>query len=1330
MSTARQNLLPFDQLDDKQFESFLLQFLGAGISLEVTERLLLAENSTEAPATTARYRITRASLVGSKTQFGADVRVFTENGAEWIFQCKHYPDAPFSTSLAKHAVEKANREYPQASRYFLILAFPPVSPEVAHVVEADPKWQLWEPSEIWTRFQNEVPRAKQPDLVRRFFGDDTANRFYPLQQDSVLLFAGDFFARSLPINFGTTFVGREAELAQLLAFARASGPAAAILSAPGGIGKTRLLREFAERLTAESPDMRVLFLNPDASAQANTDALRAAQEGELVVVFDDAHRSETLRGDIARTVAEKKGHLLLSARPQSMEYLRRWLAEHGFVAAHQAEPVLLHPLTKAQLTELAAKTLDVALCSYAGPLAQLAQGNALIVTAAAKLLNARPPLEIATLLGSADFGCQVMDRLAEETLNGFGDESRRDLASDILQVLAVLAPWTEQVLPLNRIAAVLGCSVREFNRMLDGLLASGLVVRTGRGLRVVPDLLADHLVRRACFELGGERRITSLAEAIQKEFAPVISCATGLHVIRNLGEAEAQQGDADGVLVEPFWQEFKRQFEGAQLWMRAHLLQEWAFFAVAQPKRSLALARLAVATIDHPPSADGLCAEIVETPSSAHRNQVLAAAAGLLEPVAAHCPEQRLAAFDLLWDLDLQTGASVVLSPSSALHSLGHIANWESHQHLDAVGELLSWLVTRLRSAEGAERLLRRRSPVLSVLLKPVFECPYDWIESEPGSNAARLVVLSDSDTEPLYTAALNLIEQQVLPAGEVAILNALGILESALTASIHHGRESSAPEAVRRRALRTYATILQRNASPRIVFRIRETLRALLAHEPEGSFFTEAKAVLVAIPDTEDLQLATLLLSNAWTEYYHALPPASRPAARADNQHHTRWLQLGDSVASMLVARFPEAPGLFAELVRIGAEYSVAGEPADFAELFSALSRVSPVRAVAVAAVALSQPSTVFDRSLPALLPDEPSPASGIVGELAALVFASPNHERWSAFLRWLAWRGRAQVTPSLLARVADWSAHLDDKGLCAILPNVSLSAVALPGLAESIFANLPMARLSDSSIVEICQYLERQRLENDGLLLPAGFCARLITELQRLERLELRHGRTCLPLLAKEEPRRFFEMLRYRVRNRTGACGVLPFSARESIPLHGLCVEPDYPSLARELFGELRRADETTTSCWITLFQWAVLSVSPLGLQLLDEWLRESNEPGDLERLFRCLSFPRSKLVFEKPDFVRRILERVQVVAPSSAERQKLADKLGIWSGPCSRSYSGGELDPETRRYRDEAAKAAAIHAADSDLAAFYRRIVEQEDAYLAHFRREPEPQDEWSY
>ena len=1331
MSTARLNQLPFDQLDASQFESFVLHFLGAGIRLDVIERPPLGQGeepgSPTASGVTVRRCIVRVTGVGTsgQNQHGIDVIAYTETGAQCVFQCKHWPKKKFDEAAAKAVVEKANTEYPEASRYFVVLTHPPTNPiEVRRLIEADSKWELWEPSELSLRFLDDevLGRDKQIEIIRRFFpalADQLIAQFFP-QQDALLISAADFFSRDWPINFDTDLVGREAELRRLLEFAELPGPAATILSAPGGIGKTRLLRAFAEALAAQSPDIRVLFLNPDANPQANTDALRAATTGKLVVVFDDAHRSEVLRKDVARTVSEKQGHLLLSARPQAIEALRTWLADHGFSTARNTEPISIRALSPAQLTKLAAATLGEAHRRHAGTLARLAQGNALIVTLAAKLLNAQPPQAVDTLLASADFGRQVMERLAEKTLETF-EESRREQARGALHVLAVLAPWTEEVLPLDRIAAVLGCSIPVFRRLRDELLRSRLVVRTGRGLRVVPDLLADHLVRSACFEPGSGNRPTALAESIQREFSPAISCTTGLHVIRNLAEAEAQQGDADGALVGPFWERLQRQFREVAPRQRARLVHEWASFAVHQPVRSLALARLAIETARDLGDAVESAESVADANSPLARWRV-ATTAELLEPVAAHCAGQRREAFDLLWLLDRDTADQVAPSSSSALDALGHIADWKNHGRLDAVRDLLAWLTGCLRSADGAARLLHRRSPALSVLLKPVFECAYDWVEADPISAEARLLTLPARDTGPLHAVALGLIEREVLPAGELAVLNIHAVLAVAISQATH-----GMPEAVRFRVLRLIEQGLAGFPSPRVVFRLREILRQVVAREPAGAFRDAVQAALQSISDGSELRLATVLLSNRWNEFVDCLPWDQREDALKDEVSGQRWGQLVGAVTGDLLASVASGSQLLSQVTQVAGEYAAAGEIPNFPDLFGMIVRQAPSLAGEFLERALEQPQTAFDGSLLHLV--DPRAPVLPVETIAARVFGASNSVRWVAMLSWLGWLDREALVPSLLEKIGRWAERLDDDGLLAVLSALNFWQPSSAEISRTILDHLPLGRLADSSIGAICQRLGSQCYDPERFDLPPAFRRALIAELHRLDDFGIRHQQSCLPWLAQREPRAFFLMLERRIGEAASRDRCFPLGLDEFVPLGGLCAEPDYSELAKALLAKVRSSDRKSRRHWAILFQWAVLSVSPLGLTLLGDWLDDTREAEDLERLIRCLRFPQKPLVIEHPEFVRRILARAREVAPLQFEA--LRATLAETGSPVSSSFTAGEPDPKSRRYRDEAAKAAAIHAADPELAAFYRLIVGRADAWFAAAQRGlAEPEDEWSY
>jgi hypothetical protein len=100
---------------------------------------------------------------------------------------------------------------------------------------------------------------------------------------------------------------------------------------------------------------------------------------------------------------------------------------------------------------------------------------------------------------------------------------------------------------------------------------------------------------------------------------------------------------------------------------------------------------------------------------------------------------------------------------------------------------------------------------------------------------------------------------------------------------------------------------------------------------------------------------------------------------------------------------------------------------------------------------------------------------------------------------------------------------------------------------------------------------------------------------------------------------------------------------------------------------------------------------------------------------------------IIFREPDFVRAILRRIRQIAPSDFEM--LQSHLGTTAAPSIRGYTGHQLEPEFRYYREEAAKAVAIHEKDADLASFYRAIMRIEDMDAARHQREAELDEaEW--
>jgi hypothetical protein len=235
-------------------------------------------------------------------------------------------------------------------------------------------------------------------------------------------------------------------------------------------------------------------------------------------------------------------------------------------------------------------------------------------------------------------------------------------------------------------------------------------------------------------------------------------------------------------------------------------------------------------------------------------------------------------------------------------------------------------------------------------------------------------------------------------------------------------------------------------------------------------------------------------------------------------------------------------------------------------------------------------------------------------------------------------------------------------------------------------------------------------------------------------VEQLDDHQNRGFIRELARVEPRLFFDMLVRRIqdletRKASGQKGIDPLPIGGSFALTELPQLNDYPSLAEDLFERFRRASDVSRYWWQILFRDAVLRVSPVGLDLMKKWLPKVQNAEELEEFIRTLQFEGSMVIFREPEFTKAILLRIRQIAPTEFERMRWY--LGHTASPRIRSYVGHQLEPKYQYYREEAAKAAAIHEKDPELAAFYREILRGEDADAARHREQAELDAvEWQY
>ena len=266
-----------------------------------------------------------------------------------------------------------------------------------------------------------------------------------------------------------------------------------IVSGRGGVGKTRLMLDLAER---DRDRERWRFL--DDLAPVTDGALAELGSGhELVIVIDNAHR----RDDLPQVLAllerrEPKPKVIFVARPDRFDAVEAAAAAVWLGAPSPDDHITIAGLSPAELTALVkAPPFGLRYDGMIRAVLALAEGNPLIAILAAGL--ARDGQSIAELGRASAFEQYVASVLG--TLADASPDSRQ--LRQLLAIIAALGSLNCHHLDtINRVAYLIGFDPLAVKGWLAQLADLGLAVETPDGLYTIkPDLLAEHVLASSFF---------------------------------------------------------------------------------------------------------------------------------------------------------------------------------------------------------------------------------------------------------------------------------------------------------------------------------------------------------------------------------------------------------------------------------------------------------------------------------------------------------------------------------------------------------------------------------------------------------------------------------------------------------------------------------------------------------------------------------------------------------------------------------------------------------------------------------------------------------------
>ena len=182
--------------------------------------------------------VRRAGSTGHK-QDGLDVIAKLPDGKVHSFQCKRHKQfgpADVAKAIAAHTA-KADVKHLVLSRV--------ASPQTARALE-DAGWVLWDKEIISRMIRTHLSVEEQERIVDIFFRGrrrELLGRDEPGPWMTVEDFFAPFEGHSKTFSHTLALKGREREIADLTAALKQDHTPVALLSGPGGIGKSRILKE-------------------------------------------------------------------------------------------------------------------------------------------------------------------------------------------------------------------------------------------------------------------------------------------------------------------------------------------------------------------------------------------------------------------------------------------------------------------------------------------------------------------------------------------------------------------------------------------------------------------------------------------------------------------------------------------------------------------------------------------------------------------------------------------------------------------------------------------------------------------------------------------------------------------------------------------------------------------------------------------------------------------------------------------------------------------------------------------------------------------------------
>jgi uncharacterized protein DUF4062 len=713
-------------------------------------------------------------------------------------------------------------------------------------------------------------------------------------------------------DYKQTLRGRGTEIEALNAFWVDREPLVGVLTGRGGIGKSKLLHDWASAAAGS-----VLYVRDDAVW--HPEAAKEVPAGDVVIIADDAQRFDFLNylAVLVRNLAQhQKIKLVLSTRPSGSSQIDAALAARFEPNQVRRFPPL-ERVTRQSVIELAQESLGPGHAQYAAALAAVSADTPLVTVVGGRLI-ARGDIPPALLANEEEFRRAVFDRFAAEyeRLLPAGPVDWRQLLN-LIAAVGPLAPNTNEF--KNPAAEILRLRPDEIVQAMDRLEQHGLLLRGGRIVRIVPDLLSNFLLEGACLTNAGEA--TGFADLVFQKFQPTYVS----NILRNLGELDWRITQRDQFrvtsLLDRIWTEIKTAFEAADAAGRVQILEYLEQAALFQPAHVMALIRQAMET-------EAAEVEVLSDWKITQEN-VLREIPPLLRAISFHLDHFEEAT-GILWRLAQRDTRAPHQYPEHARRVLEDMARYERYKPVDFNDRMVDF-ATALSQRRGVFDAAFTPLDIADELLAKEGQ----FTESEGFTISFGGFPLNYAAIKPVRDKAIALIQSCLDSEDAKTALRAVKslshILSGFLPAVVRQASEEELAwqDGERETALQIIESRLRRAMPIPLLRQIRFALRQVRPHTRENAIRQRIDAVLASIPQSDELLIFDAFCTGDWEHdtQFDNLEDANRAReeviARAVETFQRMYPGAREQVAALI--------GLVADAESYGIDLD--GKPHDFIE-------------------------------------------------------------------------------------------------------------------------------------------------------------------------------------------------------------------------------------------------------------------------------------------------------------------------------------------------------------------------------------------------------------